>query len=380
MPFSPFTGSRLSSIFGGGMPPQARTPPNPFTSPLSPSMPGMQPPPQASGPKRFVGNTPTASPNTNPEEPESQDMAGQNYFRLLQELSANRPKQTAYENAVSQTPRMQDYQPSKMRRLGAALAGIGGGLQGGAATGIASAENLLYSPYRNALQDYQTRIGGLKAEAESEMGRTTEYRENLKTAATLGLTEDKQGSENFYKGVAADIASRKAGTDQFQAETQRQQAVNQVTRWQSQSKNEADRNALERLKAGIQAGNVASLAEYRRRMATSAETNAAANTTRANKYEPGGGSTRLPDVEAQQDARNLVLEQMRAEGKQGITVNQGAYGPTYEIDPKYMDKKLDLEIKRRIVETLKQSYPKYGGEINLPETGDSDFDIGPLQF
>jgi hypothetical protein len=398
MPFgNPFANIRFGNIMGGGVDtesmtdfnPALRTPPYVAPNPMSIS-------------KRFFGNTiPQQEPPTQPLQSRNtmqydggggeEESATKRYFDMLQKISGNRPRQTAYEEAVANPPDAARYQPSKWRRLASSVAGAATGFGEGAGAGIAAGEHILSSPYRAALQDYEIRTQGLESAAKAEAAQIGDYQRNLEMASKFGLERDKMGMESFYKGIEAEQASRKLSTEERKAETDRRQASAQIQRWIGQTQNEDERNDLERLRIGVERGNMQSLQKYReitggaaQTTAAAASTRAAADKTRADKYQPYGG-TKLPTVQEQGRARDLVLEEMFNEpAYQGLVqLNEGEYGPTYTLKAGTLDKKLKAEIERRINTKIRQSYTGFGGgeepEVDEQDQSDyGDFILGPL--
>jgi hypothetical protein len=381
MPFnSPFTGSRIASIFGQ---PKNNSP---FTSP-QPSFP-------MTGSKRFMTNTlPTPNPVQSDLEEDPSGSAFQRYFDLLQKGSQNRPKQTAYEDALRSSPNLQDYKPSGWRRLAAIVGGAAGGLHSGPGTGMGVADNILMGPYRNALQDYETRTRAAEGEARLEAAERSEYRDNLKTAATLGQAEGKMFQEGYYKGREQDTNRYKAETDRTQAETQRQNALSEVDRRLAQTRDENERRELERQKVEIQRADSASLGSYRGRMAGAAETSAAAARTRAS--QPRTGTFDTMDASEQMDAENLALQRLNRRFPDMVKVNQNAYGPSYTVEPAatpFIKGELEKEMEAIRAERTrgKPGFGGFGGVTppgfpTADQTGSqvnpssSPFDIGPIQ-
>lgn len=374
MPFqSPFTGSRIASIFGGGNPFQSRTPP------FVPEQSAGQFPRTSS--KRFMTSIlPTPNPVQSDMEEDSSGSSFDRYFDLLQKSSQNRPKQTAYEEALRSAPNREDYRPSGWRRFAAILGGAAGGLSGGPQGGIGVAEHILRSPYQGALEDYEMRVGAAEQEAKMELADRSDYRENLKTAATLGQTEDTRRSEIWNRRRQREIDQQKAETDFYEAQSNRQNIISQINRRLAETNNETERRELERQRVAIEKANTESLADYRRRTAGAAETTAGAAAERARKYT-GGGQTRMPQVDEQQAARDLVLEEMSGDDRTRnfIKINQDKYGPAYIVDPRTPPELLQ-EIQERIDEKMQMSYPGFRRrETGVDRSGlGSSFEIGDL--
>jgi hypothetical protein len=278
--------------------------------------------------------------------------------------------------------------------LASSLAGAATGFGEGAGAGIAAGEHILTSPYRAALQDYDIRTKGLESAANVEAAQVSDYLKNLEMATKYGFDRDKLGMEQFFKGIESEQAGRKLEIEAAKAEADRQQALGQIKRWLAQTRNEDEKNDLDRLRIGIEQGNQASLAEYRRITGQAAQTTAGAAVTRAeaakqtaDKYQPYSAA-RTPTVQEQGRARNLVLEEMMTEPryKKFIEVNTDAYGPSFVITEEgSLNEGLRAEINRRVNEKLRQSYTGFGGNTPIADEADEpdpddygDFELGPL--
>lgn len=104
-------------------------------------------------------------------------------------------------------PKQSDYQPSRLRRILADVAGVGMGIaRTNPMAGEQTAEGIRQAPYQNAIQRY------LQAE--------TPYRER----ADIGVNEAKlagMSAENLYRYLAGKAALGRVGYEQMNAETNR---------------------------------------------------------------------------------------------------------------------------------------------------------------
>lgn len=102
-----------------------------------------------------------------PEQQQSQlpdfSMAMPDYDKLYGETG---PATRRYQQHLAQAPDMQDYAPSKWRRFGAIISGIGAGLSGG--NGYETARNVIMDPYKTAYENWMGRGQGAKEAATLE--------------------------------------------------------------------------------------------------------------------------------------------------------------------------------------------------------------------
>lgn len=89
-------------------------------------------------------------------------------FRNRMVPEFNNPILDQYNQHVQNIPVRQDYAPSKLRRIGAALAGLSAGWRGGPVEGITASEGFNEIPYQRALQDWSVRGKGLQDAAGLE--------------------------------------------------------------------------------------------------------------------------------------------------------------------------------------------------------------------
>lgn len=120
------------------------------------------------------------------------------------------PALEAYAAQVSQTPRREEYRPRFWDRLAAGMSGFSeGGLRGGGA-GVEAAMNVLNTPYRRALEDYNIRLGGYKgaADVEGEIFNRGQSIESQRLREILGMLNARNasrraGAAEMQAGVAA---------------------------------------------------------------------------------------------------------------------------------------------------------------------------------
>lgn len=93
----------------------------------------------------------------------------QSFLSQLEQIYSQRPELDAFKAAVQNTPTREEFKPSKMRRLGAALVG---GLQGWTSRdpgqGISTAMGINELPYQRGLQEHEGKVNKLQALADIE--------------------------------------------------------------------------------------------------------------------------------------------------------------------------------------------------------------------
>lgn len=94
--------------------------------------------------------------------------------------------------ALSNPPLKSDYHPSKLRRIGATVAGGLTGFSGGPKAGIETAEGILESPYKEKYQDWLTKTGALEKGATLDINK---------------IRADQSG----YAGMASLIRAQQSG-------------------------------------------------------------------------------------------------------------------------------------------------------------------------
>lgn len=295
----------------------------------------LRPPPSPFNPSPPVGKRMMTStlPNQSPVQSpmDDNDAYDSKFFDLLQKFSTDRPKQSAYEEALGGVPNRADYAPSIGRRIAAGIAGAGAGLSGGAAEGIAAGEHIAESPYRNAMSDYATRLAASERAAEMEDKQIGQTLQNVGTAAQYGSANRTyragqywKEKESQYKEDELDIKDFEAVTGRQRSQTEFQNIQSQIERRIAQSNNENEIARLMRIRDS-------NTAAYQGRMAGAAEGRTEAAKIAA---ERAGGAGPLYQPEAQNDARNLALRTLKERGgalANMIEVNRGEYGETYNV-------------------------------------------------
>lgn len=126
-----------------------------------------------------------------PEENEEEDI----YTKTMKTLSQSGPNMQNYMKHVSESPKREDYQPNWMTKIAAAL---GGGAEGmrDPSRGIQTALAIRDEPYRRGVEDYERKGAGLGALAQNEdserrnqLGLIKAIRENQLEERRLQSTE-----------------------------------------------------------------------------------------------------------------------------------------------------------------------------------------------
>lgn len=166
---------RNRNIFGGGVPQQGPTYTPPTFGPTRPDITtAPQAAPQPSIPQRTEGP------------------ATANYRQFLEQGAPTRDQ----------------FQPSKIDRLGAVLTGVAAGAKGG--NGFGAAQNQLDEPYNQAYGDYAAKAGLLEKGAGLEASTAQAQHRDAMDAATLGIKRDNTDSLIKSRLARADLYDFKA--------------------------------------------------------------------------------------------------------------------------------------------------------------------------
>ena len=130
-----------------------------------------------------------SSPDDSAEQPRQQMNFMDAYTELMKRQSG--PAMAAYSKFVQQgPPKESDYKPSKMRRLGAILAGAATGYQtGNAAEGYKTSTGIIDEPYEKALKRSSLQGKYLQEGAQLE---DTSYQRQLSTMNQMRLAENQR--------------------------------------------------------------------------------------------------------------------------------------------------------------------------------------------
>lgn len=120
------------------------------------------------------------------EEEEEQEPAANmstgpsTYIQRMNEVMAqDQPAMRRYLENMAAQPNREDYKPNNWTKLAAVLAGVSGGIQGGAGTGIRNAMETRMLPWHQAYEDWSTRQEGLGAAAKMEQTKLTQLLDDL---------------------------------------------------------------------------------------------------------------------------------------------------------------------------------------------------------
>jgi hypothetical protein len=141
-----------------------------------------------------------------PDDPMGDFMKEYNQMRSLPSGQSNQQ----YKDILAQQPKREDYQPTKMNRLAAALAGFGEGIQKGPMAGISASNAMLDDRYNVANTDWQNRAKRLSEAASLEdketTGMQTSYRDFLRA-------RDQKADNTRLEKQNADRAAHTAAMD-----------------------------------------------------------------------------------------------------------------------------------------------------------------------
>lgn len=142
-------------------------------------------------------------------------MLGPYYSKMLEPT----PELTAYIEHIKNTPKEQEYAPTKMGRLAAALGGLSEGWFGGAAKGFETAQRMIRSPYERALRRHEIEGRGLEQSAkisENIMERQASVLKNIEAAKLAG-----QKHQLDVDNTKSLIANRELTGKKIKIETER---------------------------------------------------------------------------------------------------------------------------------------------------------------
>lgn len=201
---NPFSLSRLSSIFGGRGNGSKR-----FLSGISPAPYDPTTAYGAAVASPVIANPETSDPtasmdwmaqNSQPPAPLAVQPRVSRYLDLLKSMDQPGPSLTAYQDALKSQPTYESTKPGWKRRLGA---GVVGGLTtygtGNPMAGISQVNDILETPYKRAITDYNSKIRGLGESARLEEDQRQNRQSMVKAAMGMNLDYDKfmQQQENW---------------------------------------------------------------------------------------------------------------------------------------------------------------------------------------
>lgn len=208
---SPYASSRLRQILMGGpnqpdpmvAPPmgdeqnpgaQQRTRPQ-LTQPSPRPQPQLQP----------IDDTPPNFSKT-----QGGDVDADEYRKEMDAIRTNMPVTSQYRQTLLAPPQRKSYEPSKMRRLGAALAGGASGWGGGAEAGLRTAHEVNDAPYEDAVRDYQLKAETQGRGAQMEEQEAENKLRNMQEAQKLGLSYAEYRQRVAHETAGDITASRTA--------------------------------------------------------------------------------------------------------------------------------------------------------------------------
>lgn len=156
-----------------------------------------------------------------PESPTDMNAPTQNdddlYLSTMKSLTQPGPGMTAYTKHVSQVPKREDYAPSGMDRVAAALSGFGAGLRN-PSEGVKVAGDVRDQNFNEAVQQYEMQGKGLGAvanleenERQNQLALMKAYRDAQLESRRVGATEktanaaeSNANSNKFYRQAMVD--------------------------------------------------------------------------------------------------------------------------------------------------------------------------------
>jgi hypothetical protein len=343
--------------------------------------------PQASAPRQFdysfgqptpprrpsfdFDQGPTQLGDLGPEAPQ-QNNASRFYDEMERIRNMDTPGISAYKGALQEMPTQEQYKPNWLNRIASGLSGFSAGMKD-AGRGIETAMSLNRAPYEAAMEQYQSKLGGLKEQALMEEKDRQTRMKSMMDAAQLGIDyEDLQRKQNLDLANIG-IGQTRAGAAVTAAEAAQQRA-------QAASRNQYDYTPVQ---GGfmvtnkfdpsdskvipartIQDAQLAVSQQNARSAATSAGaavTNAAANTSRAATYaaHPPNSASQFVAPGAQLSARDLALEQMADDPAFAKFFAKGWFGKQSDITSFSKEDQQDYldELADRIAEIESRKRP-----------------------
>lgn len=107
------------------------------------------------------------------------------------------PAAQRYASLMGQKPDAANYKPSKLRRLGAAIAGFGVGVRDPRA-GVETAQSILSNPYQSAIDKWQSQVTGAQAQmgAEAEAMKQDVARQRAAAYTMSSQARQRQADAN----------------------------------------------------------------------------------------------------------------------------------------------------------------------------------------
>lgn len=171
--------------------------------------------------RKLKFNEPSTAPGRAPSGPISEEADNDPLSLAIKRLQGGQAA-SAYREHLNKLPTQQEYAPSNLRRFGGALAAAAGSFND-LKSGLAVGEKIIDAPYRTALEDWQTKGAGLKAQADIEqddvkgqieyikMIRDQQRNEALDRRDTRRLELDETRAENdrIYRQAQIDDMKNK---------------------------------------------------------------------------------------------------------------------------------------------------------------------------
>jgi O-succinylbenzoate synthase len=130
------------------------------------------------------------APRFQVEMPPEQNEGGKFYDEIERIRNSAGPGISAYRNALNEVPQQEEYAPDKWTRVAAGLSGLSAGMKD-AGEGIRVAQGLNSSNYRQAMAEYNNRLGTLQEQADMEREDMNTRMTGLYKARELGLKYDE---------------------------------------------------------------------------------------------------------------------------------------------------------------------------------------------
>jgi hypothetical protein len=354
-PYNPFPAMRARSIFNQPTTPEQNT-------------------------KRFLsGVNPAPKVDfSQPSPPPDPTDEGSRYFDAMRRMSRAGPAVSAYQAALKEQPTAETTEPSMGRKLIGTLAGVAGGFAGGPKAGIDTAENIIDSPYKEAMRDYQARMKNLGESAKLEQDDQTSQLNAMAKAREFGLSYDKYKQQMSQDLFERGIKERTTSATETQAQAAARRAATGETEARDRARNIDSEITTRAGQLDIGRGNLRVGQQNAGTNATRAATEAAAQKDtaayRTAREKRLGSQSKIVSPSQQAYAEDNALRELATDrnlGKYAIANPSG----TYTAAPD--DGTETYKLFKQRFKTLTQSSLKGTPFDNENDDTESPFVIGP---
>lgn len=301
------------------------------------------------------------------DEEDDQEEPGGDYFSEMMKLTRPGPQMTAYQQALQNVPKPEDYEPTKMGRWAAALSGFGAGVRN-PAEGYSTARSIIGEPYESAVKDYQVGLGAKGAGAQLERQTALDQLKSMSEARALGLRYDE-----YRRRLAADKANQQFRQGTLAASNER----NRLTGIGLQNTAAYRQGQLTQ-----QQKNTQSLITYRQITGQAAQKRANAAAARVDYLNKRG--EKPPSQTQQAYLIQNVYQGMRMDPtwREFITNPDPSDKNYFQPDPSMRDRNprmwenFQAELKKRVENAMKGGSPFFEPDLDDDEPDSDEDDLG----